>query len=367
MVAILALGLTLHARVPLVYSSNAEDPWNVIRGLLLSESEDIPRRDRLPGWTGDDAPEFFFAVPRHAARKVNRRRALLLALDREASMPDLRSRSIEAQLLFQQDLWRAFDENSGSSADAADLRSRVGRLMARLAPPRMEMAQLRTNWSEIAVSIPSLGPYLLEGDAHWQELRAVTRSGAATTQHAVSANWRRIVRRFVQLPPGARLEVQYSPSVVALLPAGAQAVLVETLVAVARNGELLEVPLVVGLEIRQIDSGGLGSYRAVFKLSTLALAEGDRMWGGLRLIPEEADVRSGLDCYPFATRMQPLGKACDACHAPSGRMVQPGVGAPGELLGFELLASANSREHDLVLQRKAATVQFRALRAFFKR
>jgi hypothetical protein len=145
--------------------------------------------------------------------------------------------------------------------------------------------------------------------------------------------------------------------------------LLGTLVALSRSGELTAVPLVMGLEMRQSPSldGRRVPRRAALHVSRLAVSQGDRSGGGLRAIPEDALVSSSLNCYPFEGRLESLGRACDSCHGPTGRLIQTGVGGSDNVQGLELLDPRNTRERDAVLQRKAASREYGALRQYFPR
>lgn len=355
------------AMAPLVYSADPSDPWNIVHSLLLSEPEGAARPRPLPGWAGDDPPDFFFLVDPGPPGSGPRLQRLVDRLENEARQPRLEGRTIEARVLFQQDLWRIFDETfRGEGGVPAELRNPLGRLLARLSPTPAELGQLRPNWPDIASAFPMLEPGLLQGAGGWRELRAVFPNPQGTTQHAAVAGHRRLFRVFARLPPGASVADLGPPEARRDLPLGSQVVLVESPIALASTGELHAVPLMVGVELRQTPPPGRSrsAVRAVLHASRLALSRGDRTGGGLRAIPEDALVRGSLTCYGFKQPLEPLRTACNRCHGGSGRLLQ--TGSVGSDFRLEMLDPDNTREQEAVLRVKATSPEYRALAGFFR-
>jgi hypothetical protein len=225
------------AMAPLVYSIDPRDPWNIVHSLLLTEPEGAARARPLPGWAGDDPPDFFFLVDPGPSPSGPRLKRLVERLEDETRQPHLEGRTIEARLLFQQDLWRIFDQTFRREDGAPpELWDPLGRLLARLSPTTAELGQLRPNWPDIASAFPMVEAGLLQGAGGWREFRAVFPNPQGTTLHAAVAGHRRLFRVFGRLAPGASVAYLGPPKAPRSLPPGSQVVLVESPIALGARG-----------------------------------------------------------------------------------------------------------------------------------
>lgn len=217
-----------------IYAPDPQDSWNRLSHLLFTRTIDayvspeletpIPAEHPLPVVStvqrleGGDIPDLFFADDVGYLLEQPRYQELMALLQSELEVPRAEPRSVEARLLFQQDLWNRFDALFAAQQEAGSwpLLTLIGRVIARIAPRHAELEGVRSNFADVAQAYPDLvDARLFSGESGWRELVSVFSGEATpTTMHARRARYRHVFRRFVRVPDAAGgsacLEALYS-------------------------------------------------------------------------------------------------------------------------------------------------------------
>lgn len=275
-----------------IYAADPQEAWNRIYHLLYARTMQVNVVEgvraasgtatapfRVERLEGGDIPEFFFTASAQYLLEEPRYEALVSGLRAELEHPSVTSRSLEARLLFQQDLWNRFDALYDASPDgsngviaqrAQQLLALLGTLIARLALAPAELATVSSNFDPVAAAFPEVvDPHLFDGETSWRELVSTFPEPMRlqTTAHAQRADCRIVFRRFVKVPEEAGgpacLTAVFQPErswedrkrfscVRGGLAPGSRALLVETPLAISSAGTLVAVPLVIGMQARQV-------------------------------------------------------------------------------------------------------------------
>lgn len=409
-----------------VYSADPADPWNQLHHLLFTSSskalvyiEDpsVPPPDGsapsgqpalaeylhrrfltktviVERREGGDRPDFFFPSgdigfllePARCGKAA-------AALERELAAPHLAGRTLEARVLFQQDLWNRFDglvsaerESAARRGRRQQLRSLVGRLMARVALSREELGRMTSNLAEVAGVYPEVDRDLLAKDTRWRELEVTARDGPLQLSHASTAGFRRVFRVFVRVPDAAggsscldRFVARHraGPALPCapegMLVDGTRALLLETPLVVSDTGEIVAVPLILNAEARtfaSLDPARLTLGDLPFVAlhgSRLALSSSDRVGGGLERLPVDEPLPLVLGCFPRQRGgpLLPARLSCSTCHGIDGRRLMiDNFKMPTTL---NALHPGNTRAQERVIRAKEQSADYQALRAFFPR
>ena len=384
-----------------VYSTDPGDPWNRIFHLLyarkLRAQVGPPENSKGP-WRsitrleGGDIPEFFFPPDAGYLVEEPRRSRLRSSLEAEIGSPTSLSRTPEARILFQQDLWNRFDSLHALAAKdsrAMPLARLLARLMATVALTKDELAGMRLSFAEAAQERPDLlDPELFGADSRWSELVSYFDVGpgskptGGTTMHARRAGWRLVFRRFVRVPPEAGGEACVREHLARThgaaarssgaaaegpcgwngLPSGTTALLLETPLALSAEGELHPVPLLVAAQVRVTRPGGGFT---VLHAPRLALSASPRRLvleplGEQDLVPQTSSVFPRYGGQPLVR----VPRSCVLCHGPNGGKL--GTASLISPPRTEVLAPANRVEEDRVLRAKRESDSFRALLTFLR-
>jgi len=413
-----------------IYSADPQDPWNRLHHLLfaarvdaclytegaaavpaLTGTEDERLRAiadyyhrrftsecrKVTRLEGGDLLELFFGHRAEYLLEEARVSAIVSAL---AELPkDRRPRGTVARVVFQHDLWNRFDSvfrladgasEPGRRRQVARLQDALGRAIARLAPRPDEIAGIQPNFSAVARSSPEPGPELFSGQSPWRELVVDTRSQPAvrtTTAHAAAAGHRRVFRIFVRTPDaaggptclaahfGAPPAVGTCVSWWSVLVEGSRALLLESLLALASNGEIVAVPLVVSVQHREVRPpapGPEGRFELdglavrVLHASRRALAAESRESGGFHPLAPDTPVPVNFAAFGRSPGgwLVPAALACRRCHGLTGaNLMSTGLHDRSRV---HVLAPLNTVVTDRVIRAKQASPDYRALRKFFQ-
>jgi len=379
-------------RPELLYSADPADPWNRIHHLLFTRrikagvlgapTAPVRQVERLEG---GDLPEFMIIPEAGYLLDAERYRELVLVLEAEAGAPKAASRTVEARVMFQQDLWNRFDAVQGflSSEQPDETRSRarrlgrlLGRVMKGAACAPAELLAIRPEFAEAAAAFPqALDPRIFVAGSGWKELVSTTGDLAVeqdTTEHARRAGYRIVFRRFVKVPEGAGEGCLEQAVAVPLpaeatggcfdLPEATRAVLLETPLAVARDGEIVPVPLVLGVQSRTVSSPGTFE---VLHASRKALASPPLRDAGLVALSEDALIPQSASAFRrySGQPLVPMKASCPLCHGPRGEAL--GTNRLHVRPRTQLLLPDNTVEQDRVARAKRADAAYAALREVF--
>jgi hypothetical protein len=352
---------------------------------------------------GGDAPDFFLYHDVHFLLQDDRRFSALEHLLNEADTHEfLEGRSIMARVLLQQDLWNRFDEldslvrlekDAQVRAKAQRLEALLGRAIARVACRQQDLARVPSNLAAIARAHQTIDPDLLSDGSDWREIVPRTSSSPAqTTAHAHNAGYRRLFRAFLRIPPqagGAQcledyfrqydepgLSLREFPCFPSnLLAPASRALLVETLLALTRNGEILPLPLIFSIQMREIrpflpgPDGRLTLDDIPFFLyhgSRLLFVRSGAEGGGLVALPADAPVPASVSAFESGAG-QPLVPArvsCSrSCHGPTGQYLM--TTAFHGIKGVSVLRPGNTLQQEAVIRAKQERDDYRNLRRYF--
>jgi hypothetical protein len=351
---------------------------------------------------GGDAPDFFLyhdvGFLLQDGRRLSAVEQLLTEADTEAF---LESRSTIARVLMQQDLWNRFDELDSLvrsekdvkiRASAERLKALLGRAIARVACRREDLARVPSNLAAIAREHHTIDPDLFSPGSTWREIVPRTSSSPTrTTAHAHNAGYRRVFRAFLRVSPrvggaqcledyfrqydelGASLaELPCFPS--ALLAPASRAMLVETLLALTPTGEIVPLPLIFSIqmrEIRHLIPGPDGRFTLddipffLFHGSRLLFVRSGGNSGGLVALSADAPVPVFVSAFqsPVGQPLVPARLACPQCHGPTGQ----GLMTPAfhGIQGVRALRPGNTLQQEAVLRAKRERDDYRDLRRYF--
>ena len=377
-----------------IYSEKASDSWNRIHHLLFTRrvrsgiaggpTDPVRQVERVEG---GDVPEFLVLPDADYLLESRRYRDLVKALEAEIAAPSAASRTVEARVMFQQDLWNRFDAVHGflssehpdaTRSRACRLRDLLGRAMARVACTPTELAGIRSSFADSAEAFPEvLDPGTFSNPSSWRELVSTVGDRPVeqdTTLHAQRAGYRIVFRRFVRVPEtaggvrcleeAASREGEGPPDRCSdgALPEGSRAVLLETPLALASDGRIVPVPLIVGLQSRTVASPAAFH---VLHASRMALARPPVRGGGLLALSQDALIPQSASAFRrFSGQpLMPVRTSCPLCH-----------GSRGEALGTsrlhirprtQVLLPDNTIEQDRVVRAKRAEVAYETLRGLF--
>jgi len=378
-----------------LYSADPADPWNRIHHLLFTRrlkasvvvgTEAVRHVERVEG---GDLPTFMVMPEAGYLLEEPRYGRLTRALGGEIAAPSAASRTLEARVLFQQDLWNRFDavdgflslEHPAAKRERAHrLRELLGRTMARVACAPAELLRIPSSLGDAAREFPEvLDPRTFAPDSGWKELVSTGGDGpveSGTTEHARSAGYRIVFRRFVRLPETAGGAACLAEAVAQgrrdeggpqgcsdhALPDGTRTVLLETPLALATDASLTPVPLIVGLQSRTVASPGAFQ---VLHASRAAVARRPLRAGGLEALPQDALIPMTASAFRRVSgqALVPLKAACPACHGARGEAL--GTGRLQVRPRTQVLLPDNSIEQDRVARAKRADAAYATLRDLF--
>lgn len=385
--------------VPPVYSDDPDDPWNRIFKLLFATpvewtetvehgepvalalvvgqtgeerlralhdyyttrylSESVPRTREH----AEDLPDFFYFGDVKFLLEDLRFEELTSAIAAELQRPTTEQRTTIARVLFQQDLWNWFNrvqvathsEEAIVAARAETLLDLLGSLIAEIALPLDKLQNILGNFPAVAEAYDALDPSLFAGSSTWNELVPIV-NGNPHMMHTRTAWGRRVFRSFLRVPGKniSRLCVHanlnrrssdrwtepdsdqpcelwsgFRP------PDGSRVLLLETLVAIAANGERVALPTVLSIEMREIGPIEPGEDRryglddiavSVFHASRRSLIA-NIGGGGLVRIDPGTPVPIGLGAFGGVRggALEPLSLTCRRCHGLDGRNLMTGA------------------------------------------
>ena len=345
---------------------------------------------------GGDAPDFFLhhevAFLLQDGRRLSALEQLLAEADTETF---LKGRSTIARVLLQQDLWNRFDEldslvrygdNVTIRGSAERLKTLLGRAITRLACRPEDLARISSNLPAIAAAHTMVDPDLFATDSAWREIVPFKSSSAGTTFHAHTAGCRRLFRAFLRVPPqagGAQCLEEFfrkydelgtsSPGLPCFpsnhLAPGSRAILVETLLALSPTGEIVPLPLIFSIELREIRPlvpGPDGRFTLddipffVFHGSRLLFVRSGGRSGGLVEIPADAPVPAHVSAFQSGGRqLVPARLACPHCHDSAGQRLFR------RLDEIRVLRPGNTLAQEAVLRAKQIRDDYRDLKRYF--
>ena len=370
-------------------------------GTYYSErfSSELTKVQRLEG---GGLPEFFFTNEVKFLVQGSRYQKLINALRQRLKTAHQKKRSPEGHILFQQDLWNRFHALHWWSNRWKDRRAKVrakrllnllGKWIARIALPQEELRAIRPNFNEVARNFPEvLDPALFSKNSPWRELVVLVNSRGTTT-HAATAGFRKVFRVFVRIPEEvggtACLEAYFRhyfethkdpPELRCIrsgrvLADGSRALLVESLLTLSDKGEIVPVPVIVGVQsraIRPLDPGKDGRFELedlpffVLHSSRKSLSSVDRQHGGLSPLEADAPIpRNGSAIRRYTSPLVPSRHVCQLCHGVNGRSLM--TTSVHFIRGLRLLVlpPENTVEQDNVIQALKTRGTYPALKRFF--
>ena len=352
--------------------------------------------DRLEG---GDMPDFFFDERVEFLMKEPRYGELVDALEKGIKMLNFQSRSAIARVLFQQDLWNRYDavyrliqieKDQGTKTRAERLLSLLGEWIALTVCNSEELQTIQSNFEEIAQAYPQVDSELFEKDSKWREL-IVPHTAEQTTSHAKSAGYRRVFRVFVRVQE----ESGGTHCLEALLPAyfrshersmvpcapdgrslvrGSRALLMEFLLTLTNHGEIFPMPLLLGVESREIgfpDPGADGKYDLedlpfqVLHISRQELSSTKRQRGGLKLLAQDELVPALFIAFGRGSALLPVPISCINCHGIDGRaMMTTNLIAVRDI---QVVHPANIIQQERVIVAKQKSPDYQSLRKLLVR
>ena len=341
---------------------------------------------------GGDLPEFFFGGRSAFLLEEPRFGRVVGALEAFLAAPLPRDRGVEARVLFQQDLWNRFDAlrpaGRAPQGRAARLAELLGRAIARLAPGEDALRQIRPNFPEVVRAYPQAGADLFAAATPWRELVPSFRGSDRTTAHAATVGHRRVFRVFLRIPEAAGgvpcLEAHLRgwppsgpdpcPRWGHGIPHGSRAVLMESLLALSPAGEIVPVPIVLNIQIRDVrlpQPGPDGRLELenvpvqVLHGSRRDLAAAQRPAGGLEPLPPDTPVPAGFAAFgrPPESALAPVAIVCRTCHELDGSHLM--VRAFHNLEAIHVLEPQNTVVQDRVIRAKRLSPDYQALKRFF--
>jgi hypothetical protein len=333
---------------------------------VLAGVEATPSVQRtLPGY----ADRLIITADRDEALAVTSRSAEIAAVIRRLREIDPRSRP-GAAVLLQHDVWAVFDALHGEVLpdEAVVLRDRLGLAMAALALPAQEIANLGPTLEDVLSSEPELferarAEDLVEIVAEASE--PPFEPPTVLTTHARMRASRSVFRRFVRVPGGPdAVRALATGGRTLTLPEGSLALIIETPLAVSREGNLVATRMVTLAETRRVIAmppdprlrhlgfDVLEGHRASLRSARPHL---DRLAPG-------APFPSTGSCGHDAASLVPMRKSCMLCHGAKGDQVSSF--AHGDAT---MRLAAPLEAVDAVLREKAQRADFLALQRLFPR
>ena len=374
------------------------------RRRFLGEARYPDRAASLPAVVrriGGDAPDFFLY---HDVGFLLQDGGRLLAIERLLTEADtgtfIDGRSTVARILLQQDLWNRFDELDSLAryekdpkvgARARRLQILLGRAIVRVACRPEDLARVPSNFAAIAGAYGMIDSGLFSAGSPWREIVPVTSSPTGSTAHSFTAGHRRVFRVFLRVPPqagGAPCLEEYFrrydrrgdsyPELPCFpsggLAPGTRAMLVETLLALGPTGEIVPLPLIFSIQVREIqplEPGADGRFTLddipffVFHGSRLLLVRSGVDSGGLVALSADAPVPPNVSAFGSGAEqpLVPARLACPQCHDPTGQHLMT-VGFHG-IVGVRVLHPGNTIQQEAVLRAKRKRDDYRDLRLYF--
>jgi hypothetical protein len=325
-----------------LYDDSPTDPYNVLHHTLYGAPKPMRWTRCLEAGRGclDESAQpgamtesMLRPDPRPALRpdaaRLRARAASIEKAAKDIARIDPERRPIAAVWLGQA-VWAAFDALVAAQKDAPLLDVLAG-AMKRLALPRVTLMKLEPSLFEVMKAQPEVFEKLQEAD--FTEIVALESEppGSAptlTTTHARQRGSRSVFRRFVHVPAGAptlRELTEKTPSSIKL-PPGSIAIIVESPLAIANDGSLVVLPLVVLVEVRHIKpiTPDLKIRSAPFDvLDGRARFRADSVTESLpltRLAPDAPFPQQG-SCGGDGDIL-PMRRSCLLCHGPTGDSVR---------------------------------------------
>lgn len=351
---------------------------------------------------GGDLPDFYFRDGRDtdfllADTRFSKLRATLLEV---ADDGDVANRTVEARVLFQQDLWSRFDLLHRSAAEVTDKEKRerldellrlVGGAIASLAPDRAALAGIEDNWPDIVSAHADYDVNFLADHTLWREL-IVDADELFATDHASAAGYRRVFRVFVKAPAQATdpqclekeltnqnwLDTELPECALwgRVLAYGSRAVLVESLLALTDDGSIVPVPLITSVQMRDVRAVEPGPDRQ-YGLDDLAfhvlhgqrrtLLTTPRVAGGLTPLASDEPVPHLFAAFTRSRteELVPLRWACTQCHLLDGSALM--IGNRHGVKRLRVLPPGSSVMGERVMELKRQSEDYEVLKGFFAR
>ena len=150
--------------------------------------------------------------------------------------------------------------------------------------------------------------------------------------------------------------------------------LVETLLALGPTGEIVPLPLIFSIQVREIqplEPGADGRFTLddipffVFHGSRLLLVRSGVDSGGLVALSADAPVPPNVSAFGSGAEqpLVPARLACPQCHDPTGQHLMT-VGFHG-IVGVRVLHPGNTIQQEAVLRAKRKRDDYRDLRLYF--
>jgi hypothetical protein len=277
-----------------------------------------------------------------------------------------------AAVLLQNDLWERFDALATSKLPrASSVRGAIAHAMRALALPRETIRAIRPNADELATTYKDTLAGLRAASG-WVEVASCASPEPAGmhTHHALGERHRVVVRILVAFGGDGASGGGPLPMMDTVSPL-TKLLLVESPLAIADDGELVEVPLIVRVEARvtlatKTDPQALGELAFdLFDERRSQLIEANRRDGGLARVDSNALLPEGISVLPeLGDRRFPMKATCVTCHDARGARLLVVRDHPNARLCA--VAPDAARQAAWSIEQKRADEQFVALRTMFR-